>query len=49
MKEKNMLPDYLLANYFFYQFVNDFSALLLWKINIVDILTSQIFVKSQTR
>ena len=33
-----MLLDYLWDNYFFYQFLNNFLALLLCKINIVDML-----------
>ena len=31
-----MLADYLLNNYFVYQFINSFSALLLCKINFLD-------------
>ena len=31
IKKKNSLPDDLLGNYFFRQSINNFSALLLWK------------------
>ena len=34
--KKRFGPDYLLNNYFFYQFLNNFSALLC-KINVLDI------------
>ena len=35
--KKDGLPDNLLKNYFFYQFVSNFLALLLCKINVLDI------------
>ena len=34
--EKRNLPDYLLKNFFIYQFFNNFSSLLLFKINFLD-------------
>ena len=33
----NRSPDYLLDNYFFLQFFDNFSALLLCEINVLDI------------
>ena len=36
--KKDKLPDYLLINYFLYQFVSNFLSLLLCKINILDFL-----------
>ena len=36
-KNKKMLTVYLLDNYFVYQFANNFSALLLYKINVFNI------------
>ena len=49
--KKGMLPEHL-SNIFFYLFVNKFSALLLCKINVLDIFNMgdffQIFVISRT-
>ena len=35
--KKDRLPDYLLSNYFVWQFVNNFPALLLCRMNVLDI------------
>ena len=49
--KKDRLPDYLLKNYFVYQFFNNFSALLLYKINFLHFFDTgdffQIFVISR--
>ena len=50
--KKNTLPDYLWDDYFFLQFVNNFSTLLLCKINFLDIVGIgdflQIFIISRS-
>ena len=50
--EKERLPDYLLKNYFFYQFVNDLPALFLYRINLLGIFGMgeflQIFIISRS-
>ena len=43
--KKDRLLDYLLNNYFFTNFSNDFLALLLCKIHIIDILNMGDFFK----
>ena len=40
-----MLPDYLLSNYSVHQFVNNFLALLLCKINVLDFFLMGDFLK----
>ena len=45
MKKKDKLPDYLLNSYFVYQFVHNFSALLLCQINILHFLDLEDFFK----
>ena len=42
--KKDGLPDYLLNNFYFYQLINNFSALLLFKINVIDIFYMGDFV-----
>ena len=41
--EIKRLPDYLLNSYFVCKFVNNFSALLLYKINIIDFFNMGVF------
>ena len=38
MKKKDRLPDYLLYNSFVYQFFTNFSALLMYEINVLVFL-----------
>ena len=52
MANKDGLTDYVLINYFFYQFDNNFLVLLLYKINVFNIFDVgdffQIFVISRS-